>query len=192
MIQAFSALDDILKREKVSGCFVDTSVLFSATYPLDQFNEECESIFENLAEHEIPIFTNVNVRAEFLENHRRVLIGEALIDFLDEAEGDLSGPLAEKLKSHRTSFRRKVEGEKSAKMDVNQIKMFRNLFAAYKTFGNSGWKEFCRLYLQARITPLWDDVQREMNLNPISVRSENQNPYLNQTPKWQRATELVG
>jgi predicted nucleic acid-binding protein len=89
MVQTFSALSDILKSEKVSGCFVDTSVLFSATYPLDQFNEECESIFENLAAHDVPIFTNVNVRAEFLENHRRVLIGEALIDFLNEAEGEL-------------------------------------------------------------------------------------------------------
>lgn len=68
------------------------------------FNGESVQAFEQLAEFKIPVFTNVNVRAEFLENHRRVLIAECLIDFLEDMGLQLDGLLAEKLKGHRTSY----------------------------------------------------------------------------------------
>ncbi len=59
------------------GCFVDTSVLFSETYPLDRLNEESDRAFDVLVDLDVPVFTNINVRAEFLEAHRRVLIAES-------------------------------------------------------------------------------------------------------------------
>ncbi len=82
-ICGFKELSSYFAKEKPIGCFVDTSVLFSQTYPLDLFNEESERAFEVLADHGVSAFTNINVRAEFLENHRRVLIAECLIDILE-------------------------------------------------------------------------------------------------------------
>jgi len=40
MVELFSNLRNILSRETTQSVFVDTSILFSAPYPLDPFNEE--------------------------------------------------------------------------------------------------------------------------------------------------------
>jgi predicted nucleic acid-binding protein len=73
-IGGFSAFPSFLESSLTNFCFVDTSILFSATYPLDKFNAESETVFESLAKNNRSILTNQNVRSEFLENHRRVLL----------------------------------------------------------------------------------------------------------------------
>lgn len=175
-----------------AGCFADTTILFSATYPLDLFNEESEIVFDLIAPLKIPIFTNVNVRAEFLESHRRVLIAECLIELLEDRESTFDGAILEKLKAHRSSYRRKVAEEKTAKMDVSQIKMFRKLLSSYDFQGRDGWALFCRDYLQKRLSPIWEDVETEFELNFISLRSEEETPYLNSRPQWRMAVDLMG
>lgn len=62
------------------GCIVDTSILFAASYPPDEFNSESEQLIDFFAELEIPLFTNVNIRAEFMDQHRRVMVPEGLSD----------------------------------------------------------------------------------------------------------------
>ena len=92
-IKTFSALSSYLKTSKRDpACFVDTSILFSATYDSDAFSSESELAFDLLAEAGFSIFTNVNVPSEFLENHRRVLIPEILIDLL-AAKGSQLDPI---------------------------------------------------------------------------------------------------
>ena len=174
------------------GCFADTTILFSATYPLDLFNEQSEMIFELIAPLKIPIFTNVNVRAEFLESHRRVLVAECLIELLEDRESALDGPILEKLKAHRTSYRRKVAEEKTAKMDVGQIKLFRRLLSGYEFQGRDGWDLFCRDYLQKRLAPIWEEAETEFELNFISLRSDDETPFLNSRPEWSKAVDLMG
>lgn len=56
------------------GCIVDTSILFAASYPPDEFNTEAEELFDFLLDLEIPAYTNVNIRAEFINLHMRVMI----------------------------------------------------------------------------------------------------------------------
>ncbi len=74
-IKTFSALSSYLNTGKDDQtCFVDTSILFSATYDSDAFNSESEIAFDLLAEAGFSIFTNVNVRSEFLENHRHFFV----------------------------------------------------------------------------------------------------------------------
>jgi predicted nucleic acid-binding protein len=192
MADLFSELPDFLRREKIQGCFVDTTILFSATYPFDSFNEHSEIAFDALSDAGVPVFTNVNVRAEFLEGHRRVLIGELLIDFLEDMATDLEGPLREKLKSHRTIYRKKIEEEKSAKMDVNQIKNFRHLLASYQSPKGNGWDVFCRGHLLGKLAPIWKATQDVYALHFISLRSDDESPYLNSIPEWERAVELMG
>lgn len=61
----------ILKK----GCIVDTSILFAASYPLDNFNSESEEFFEYASELKLPLYTNVTVRSEFINNQRQVRKG---------------------------------------------------------------------------------------------------------------------
>ncbi len=192
MIRPFSELLYFFKRETVVGSFIDTTVLFSATYPLDSFNAESELAFESMASAEVVPFTNVNVRAEFLENHRRILIAECLIDFLEDFKSKLDGALFEKLKAHRTSFRRKVVEEKSNKIDVGQIKVFRNLLASFKSPVGNGWDLFCRDYLMDRLVPIWPEAKNEFGLNFISIRSDSENDFMTSSPSWEKAVSLMG
>ena len=69
MVELFSKLEDILSCEKIKNCFVDTSVLFSVTYPSDSFNDLTVAAFDCLSDFRISAFTNVNVRSEILEGH---------------------------------------------------------------------------------------------------------------------------
>lgn len=191
MIASFSKISSFLTKHEIIGCFADTTILFSFSYPLDLHNDDSEAALIPLSESRIPIFTNVNVRAEFLENHRKVLIAESLIDFLEEKSFDISGALLEKLKAHRTSYRRKVDAEKSAKIDINQIKNFKKLFSS-ESLSPDGWEIFCRKYLNGKIELLWPAIQRELNIQFISLRSNDKSPYLHITPNWEQVMGLIG
>ena len=127
-IARFSELRGFLeKHREITSCFVDTSILFAATYPFDLFASEAELAFGALDALEVEIFTNVTVKAEFLEAHRRALIAESLIDLLEDMEFESESQLSLKLKSHRTLFRKKMAEERAFKMDTHQIKAFRQL-----------------------------------------------------------------
>ncbi len=191
-VEPLSAMSLHFQPQADKTCFVDTTVLFSVSYPLDYFHEEIDIAFNFLSKIGGSIFTNVNVRAEFLENHRRVLIAECLIDLLEDKEKELDGILVEKLKSHRTSYRRKVAEQKSAKLEVQQIKIFRQLLSLHEGPNGNGWELFCRDRLQGQIERIWDATEGELGLNSISLRSEDKNQYLNSTPDWRDATSLIG
>ncbi len=191
-IKAFSALSSYLNTSKHDqACFVDTSILFSATYDSDAFNSESEIAFDLLAEAGFSIFTNVNVRSEFLENHRRVLIPEILIDLLAKKGPQLDSILHEKLKSHRTSYQKKVAEEKNTKMDPIQIKMWRRLLLEYSFDGIDGWTLFCRDFLKGKIRRIWQDTEIFFALNFISSRIGEESPYLDQIPTWENAIGLM-
>ncbi len=191
-IKAFSALSSYLNTSKEDRtCFVDTSILFSATYDSDAFNSESEIAFDLLGEADVSIFTNVNVRSEFLENHRRVLIPEILIDLLAKKGSQLDSILHEKLKSHRTSYHKKVAEEKNTKMDPIQIKMWRRLLLEYSFDGTDGWTLFCRDFLKGKIRRIWEDTEKFFALNFISTRIGEESPYLDQIPTWENAVELM-
>jgi predicted nucleic acid-binding protein len=62
------------------GCIVDTSILFAVSYPNDAHNTAASELFDYLAELKIPAFTNVNIRAEFIQNQFLVIVPEGLAD----------------------------------------------------------------------------------------------------------------
>ena len=189
MIKPLTSLSDFLTVTNPSSCFVDTSILFSASHTPDPFNTESEKAFESINKFSIPIFTNINVRSEFLENHRRVMIPDSLIDFLEQMRDSLDELLINKLTSHRTSYQKKLEEEKSAKFDVNQIKKFKNLLSANAI---NGWDSFCSAFLDKRLELIWPETEKLLNLNFISVRSNDHHPFLNSLPEWEQAVSLMG
>jgi predicted nucleic acid-binding protein len=192
-VDALSTLALNLQSSKPEKLFfIDTTVLFAQTYPLDSFHDEVTLAFDALTKAQASVFTNVNVRAEFLENHRRILIAECLIDLLEDHEGSLDGVLIEKLKSHRTSYRRKVAEQRSAKIEIQQIKIFRRLLSAHQGPSGNGWEIFCRDRLNGQIEKIWDAAEDELGLNFISLRSEDKTPFLNSRPDWRDATSLIG
>ncbi len=191
-IGGFSAFPSFLESSSTNFCFVDTSILFSATYPLDKFNAESEAVFESLAKNNRSILTNQNVRSEFLENHRRVLLAEALIDFYEDRFDLIPQPCAEKLKSHRTNFRRKVEEGKDSKLNSNQIKEFREILSKFEIKNQSAWYFLCEKYLEPLLSPLWDSVVSELRVDFLSSRASETTPLLDKNLNWSDAISLMG
>lgn len=192
MIHGFIDLPNYLNTARPIGCFADTTTLFSFSYHLDPLNEASERALEPLCRSEIPIFTNITVRAEFLEQHRRVLIPECLIDFHQDFQNMLPESIALKLQSHRTSYRRKLEEEKSVKFDPHQIKNFRLLLSQLTDRKENGWELLCRNYLDGKMGPLWETITKRLNITFLSIRSTDGNVHLNSIPSWTDAVSLMG
>lgn len=193
-VKALSELPEILKttnKNTKSGCLVDNSILFALSYPLDTFNENAEFAFNTLAKESSPVFTNVNIRTEFLELHRRVTIPESLIDLLEDGEESLDNEIVQKLKSLRTSYRKSQQDEKSYKLDDRTIKKFRNLLKKYKTNDKDGWEQFCEDYLTSRIQEAWNRTSDQWNLNFISLRSTEKHPLIREEVSWEGMVKLM-
>lgn len=178
-------------QDTKKGCLVDTSILFSLSYPLDIFNEQAEKAFKILTHYEVPIFTNVNIRSEFIELYRRITIAEALIDFLEDSHDALPGFVSQKLKSLRTQYRKAQSEGKTFKLSDHQIKKYRELFLQFGNDKTDSWNKFCLEYLTGKIQNAWDVTVSEWNLNFLSLRSSEAHPLVEKEVSWEGMVSLV-
>lgn len=193
-IWGFSQLEAILEEEtpEVKGCFVDSSVLFAASYDFDLHHESTEPVFDFLARERIPVYTNVVVKHEFLELHRRVTIPEALSDFFTDYQAYLTENLFNSLKAHQNTHRNKIKQGRSARFNVDQIREKRELLENFKIEDKTGWQILGEDYVRDRLAPIWDRFVSEFNLIELHVREGDNSPFLNATPSWKRVYELMG
>lgn len=188
----FSEITKWIDINRPLGVFADTSILFSATYSPDRFNDESAFVFNILSDKKIPVFGSVNVRAEFLENHRRVSIADALVDFLEDMHSNLNGPLLLKLQTHRKIHREKIAQGRNTRIDVNQIKIFRSLLKNYSSKKRSGWQLLCQEYVKPQLAREWQDLESSIPINFISTSINNQSELLTELPDWDRVIEIIG
>lgn len=175
-----------------NGCFVDTSILFAESYPPDEFNSEAEEVFEFLAELEIPVFTNVNVRSEFIDLHRRVMIPDGLGDLYTTCGKSLDNVLYSKLQSINTSLTMARNTGKPFKLDERQIKTWRQILLSRQLNGKNAWLQFCADFLQNKIESIWDKTCDELGVNFFSLRNTDQSDWLAGELKWEDMATIVG
>jgi hypothetical protein len=194
MKKGFSELTSFLSAHPAAkrGCLVDTTILFSVGYPLDIFNEDAEAVFSILIDQQVPIYSNLNVRMEYLELHRRVLIAECLIDLLKDREGVLDSVVVQRLKSLRTRYRTAHESGKGFKLSDKEIKDLRSLLAEYSFGDKDGWELFCGNYLQGKIEVVWNEMVDQFGLNFIGLRADDEISELYEPFSWDAATRLMG
>ena len=175
-----------------NGCLLDTNILISASLPIDPNNEAAEKLLVKLHQLKIPVYSNVNIRAEFLEIHRRVLIPEVLIEFLEDAGDELGELLVHKITAVKTSYRKSLENKKIYKFTDDRIKEFRGLLSSRSVDGKDGWQIFCENYLYEQLSTVWDDVVKMCRLNFIKIREGEAHPLLISKVSWDGVTELMG
>ncbi len=181
----------ILKQPSIKqGCLLDTNILISASITVDPANDAAESLLEELAKLEIPIYSNVNIRAEFLEIQRRILIPECLIEFY-ESRSDHVDFIAQKLKSVQTSYRKSLTDKKVYKFNDDRIKEFREIFSKTIVNEEDGWIYFCKTFLAPQLTVIWDEVVQLFNLNFIKIRDDEDHHLLIDKVSWDGVTEIM-
>src|SRR5690606_31614262 len=129
------------------GCIVDTNVLFAGSYPLDIHNDWADEVFRTLSRFGIPVYTNLNVRSEFLDLQRRVLIPEGLVGFYDDFSESLEGKIYAELKYLKRKAKTATDEDRAFKLNDSDIKKFMELFG-YEAVadGPSAWSAFCKSY----------------------------------------------
>jgi hypothetical protein len=175
------------------GCIVDTNVVFAATFPLDTHNEWADQVFNKLQSSKIPIFTNINIRSEFIELNRRVLIPECLVDFYDAMRGFLNPEIEHKLKSLKTLKARATSESRAFKLSDSEIKKFRHLLSAIEVNETTnGWTLFCRDYFHQYITTVWDSAINDLGIQFLGTRAIESKDYFNGDPKWTDMLDIIG
>ncbi len=188
---------DILKTASENnqirnGCLVDTSILFAGSYDLDEFNTEAAGLFDYLAELKIPLYTNVNIRAEFIDLHRRAQIPEGLASLYSYEGKSLDPFLYSKLQVIATKFNEAKNNGNAYKFNEENIKEWRRRLKSFQVNNSDGWLKFCEDYLQGKIENIWDDTCSELNINFLSVRGSDKSDWLENELTWEAMASIVG
>ena len=126
------------------GCVIDTNAFFAASMPADRINAWAEAVFKVLREHSIPAFTNINIRSEYLELQRRVLIPEGLLAFYEASNKDtMNKALKAQLSSLKTQVETAIKDERLFKFNDQQIKKYRALLQSLPgANGANAWDSY--------------------------------------------------
>jgi predicted nucleic acid-binding protein len=174
------------------GCLVDTSILFAVSYPNDAHNTAASEVFDYLAELKIPAFTNVNIRAEFIQNQFQVMVPEGLAD-LYAAHGKSLNPIVyKKLQSNYTFVNEAKNSGNSYKFSVSKVNEWRDFLRMHSTTQSDAWFDFCRSYISHRVEAVWEHTCAEVNVNFLTLRGTDSKEWMTGPIEWKDASFLVG
>ena len=193
---SFGQLEELLQHNPNirNGCILDTNILVSAITPSDQMADVVDELIEELRILKIPAYSNVNIRAEFLEIQRRILIPECISEFYIKAKShfDFDDELLAKMKSVYTSHKDSTDKNKVYKFTDDRIKEWRNIFSERDFNGQNGWLYFCENILAPQLTTIWDHLVETCNLNFIKFKEGEDHPLLTTKVSWRGMTQLMG
>lgn len=187
--------ENYLKKhpELKQGCIVDTNVIFAGSYDYDSYNEWAEEVFEVLQRHNIPVYTNMNVRSEFINLQRRVLIAEGLVSFYGQTSALLDGPLYDKLKKLKRRADDALKTEKPLKVSESEINEFMALFGHEPLFdGPSSWTLFCKDFFSPYIDKVWPRAVKEFRINFLGTREIESKEFFDRHPSWDNMIAILG
>lgn len=175
------------------GCILDTNVVFAATYPLDTHNEWAEEILKELQRLRVITYTNINVRSEFIELSRRVLIPECLMDLYRQLSSELPEKVNLALRSLKTRMDSALKDDRAFKISDQEIKRFRSLINLYQPPNTlSGWEFFCLAYLLPYMRSAWPSVVENLQLEFLGTRAIESLEHFHDKPSWTEMVEIVG
>jgi hypothetical protein len=183
------------------GIMIDTNLLIASTYEIDENHEKTKEFLDLVFESKIPLYCNVNVKAEFLEIHRRIIFSEAIIDFANKADISILPPsLAGRIASLRVRIGKiekknkleKLGTPKVIRFSEAEIKDFKFEMLRVSSIVNQNlWYELCDSKVSGKISSLWDFTENELGLNFVGTRKSDHDRHLNVDPGWLKATELM-
>jgi predicted nucleic acid-binding protein len=178
--------------DRKSGCLIDTNILFAANFSLDHLHEESVEIFKILMKEKVPLFTNVNIRSEFINLARKVVIVHALLDLLHDLGANLLLEVYNKLRSLKTRSDGKESVNSLLKMSDDEIEQLRNLLAKYHpTSTQDLWDWFCEDYFKGKIAAEWMWVERDFGIEFLTLRYAEDSAHLENELHWTDAVSII-
>lgn len=174
------------------GCIVDTSILFALSYPNDNYNNAATELFDYLKELKIAPYTNINIRAEFINNQFQVMVPEALSDLYTSHSEYLSAKLYGKLQSNYTTLSEARKTGKSYKFSNSKIEDWRKLLREENQQQQDGWFEFCSRYISHRVETIWEDTSDASGINFLTLRGADSKLWMTGPVDWKDMASIVG
>ena len=174
------------------GCLIDTNILFAANFSLDHFHDESVEIFKTLMQENVPLYTNVNIRSEFINQARKVVIVHALLDLFNELGTDLPLEIYNKLRSLKTRSALKESENLLFKINDNEIEQIRNLLTNYNpTPMQDLWDWFCEDYFKGKLAAEWEWVEKDFGINFLTLRYSEDSVHLENELNWSDAVDII-
>ena len=180
----------------MKGCVVDTNVLFAAIHDPEHWNTWADRFFEGTRNLKTPVYSNINIRSEFLDLYRRAIIPEALLSAYPQLKIEL--PLRSELfdkafKKLDTRMRDAKERDQSLIFQDREIKEWEKLFNLED--GSKDvilWSSFCESYVWPQMNGIWDRTTAELGLNFAGSRATDEKELFNSRPEWSEVEDIMG
>lgn len=187
---------DILKATESfpdlkAGLLVDTSILYAESYPYDEFHDPAVELFEFLHDLKIPVFTNLNIRAEFLDQHRRATIAEGLTALYTLPGASADPNLYKILKRIAERARLAVVDQKPIKVNDREIKEARDLLKKKRVGSTDGWLAFCNSYLVNNLELVWPETCDNLGINFFPSGKGDKTLFMKEKPEWDDMERLM-
>lgn len=168
----FSEIDLVLKTiTKPVGCIVDTQLLVAGVYGPHPFNEEAEFIYEKLIEYELPIFSTVTTRHEFIDVSRRIKMSEAAADMcLAKTKWRLTEATKAELRRIKFRLDERAKDQEAPILNDREIKILKKLFSPITRCGKDGWLELCKEFFEGKFTSEWHNLSENLNINYMDMQ----------------------
>ena len=174
-------------KGQIPGCIVDTQLLVAVLYDPHEFNEDALQIIKSLAKFQVPIYTTVTTRSEFVDINRRIMITEGLMTAYSQGQKQgwsFSKSVQDALKKHKNWIDTQAKNETIPILNDYRIKDCKETFSPLRHSGKTGWVEICEEFLEGNIIRIWDQLVNDFGINYVDLRDDDINDILPNGINW--------
>lgn len=179
-------------KKFANGCLIDTNILFGASYYSDSLHDLASDTIKFLIKNKIPCYVNVNIRAEFLNNFRRVVVAETMATLFRDYGSILPDKIYAKAKSLAQRADDKLKQGLAFRVQEEEIKEIKALFSEMiDASGDDLWTLYTDNYLKGKIQGEWDKVEKEFGIKTVSVRSGQVDDVFTSDLSWKEVSRII-
>jgi hypothetical protein len=183
----FSEIDVYLQDgTEPGGCLVDTNFLIAVSDKEHPLHEDAQFIQDKLADYSMALLVSVSARAEFIDYKRRVIATENLMGMLaPTSKWKISSAVREALTTQKAWIDGQAKRENDPYLSDSRLKTCKQIFMPRNQSGQIGWLEFCKEYLDGRLTKSWQELVDTLKLCYIDMRAEDSKDLFRKELRWE-------
>lgn len=192
VLKGIEQLNDFLNRVDCSeGCLADSSFLYGMAYKDDRVYPQSLDVSLIFEEKNIPIYTNVVGRMEFIDLVFRKMLTRGVANLYKDT--DPTTPhrsLFNRIKRIRDTEVSEKRKRKSYKLGEPGIKDLRAEIVSIS--GTAGWKSFCARYAGDLLTTEWKYLEEDYGLCFIEVMEGQTSEIVTNPLMWSDMVHTMG
>ena len=164
--------------------------MFALNNSYEKFHEDAQKSFQFLSKNDIPVYTNVNIKSEFINLLRRLIIPKHLMELYKNKEV-LVPDIKEKLENLKDKIDKSESKLKTFKLSDKEIKNWRDLLSKISNHRQEkdAWAIFCSDYLSGVLSKAWNETEKQWNMKLLSYKTDK--TLFTREPDWKNMILFV-